>query len=367
MPRSEDLPLAFEPVAEPPTARIAVVGVGGGGGNAVAHMAAHAVDGVRYLAANTDDQALRNLAVPGTLQLGAARTRGLGAGADPAVGRAAAVEDREAIQRALEGADMVFVAAGMGGGTGTGAAPVVAHVAKALNILTVAVVTRPFDFENRSRIADEGIADLRSQVDSLIAIPNERVLDTLGDDASLESAFAAANEVLRGAVEGIADIVLRPGLINADFQDVRRVMSYGGVSVLGTGRGRGSNRVRQAIDAAIRNPILEDIALRDARGVLVNVTMRRESVREFREVGETIRQLTNSESKVILGLVKAPELGEDLRVTVVATGLAREAGDGIEGPARRGPARSRRSDAVSAPSWGAVATPLDASLVARRA
>ena len=359
---SDDLPLAFEPVAAPPTARIVVVGVGGGGGNAVAHMAAHAVDGVRYIAANTDDQALRNLPVPNTLQLGAARTRGLGAGADPAVGRAAAVEDRELIQRALEGADMVFVAAGMGGGTGTGAAPVVAHVAKALDILTVAVVTRPFCFENRSRIADEGIGDLRSQVDSLIAIPNDRLLDTLGDDASLESAFAAANEVLRGAVEGIADIVLRPGLINADFQDVRRVMSYGGVAVLGTGQGRGADRVREAIDAAIRNPILEDVALRDARGVLVNVTMRRESVREFREVGATIRQLTNPQSKVILGLVKAPELGEELRVTVVATGLGQVA----ETRSRRGPARSQRSRAeVPSPVED---PPLDvASFLARRA
>lgn len=366
MAQSDDLPVAFEPAAEPATARIVVVGVGGGGGNAVAHMAAHAVAGVRYIAANTDDQALRHLPVPNTLQLGAGRTRGLGAGADPAVGRAAAVEDRELIQRALEGADMVFVAAGMGGGTGTGAAPVVAHVAKALDILTVAVVTRPFWFENRNRVAEEGIADLRSQVDSLIAIPNDRLLDTLGEDASLESAFAAANDVLRGAVEGIADIVLRPGLINADFQDVRRVMSYGGVAVLGTGQSRGPDRVRGAIDAAIKNPILEDIVLRDARGVLVNVTMHRESVREFREVGEAIRKLTNPESKVILGLVKAPELGEDLRVTVVATGLGQGARDAAGGLSRRGPARSQASGAGVAAGAGDV--PLDvASFLERRA
>lgn len=344
MPNS-DQPLAFAAGDEPATARIVVIGVGGGGGNAVAHMVASAVDGVRYIAANTDDDALCSLAVPNTLQLGAKLTRGLGAGADPAVGRAAAVEDREVIQRALTGADMVFVAAGMGGGTGTGAAPVVAHVAKALGILTVGVVTRPFEFENRGRVAEDGIADLRSQVDSLIIVPNDTLLDALGDDALLNSAFAAANDVLRGAVRGISDIVVRPGVMNVDFRDVRRVMSFRGATVLGTGEGRGPDRVAEAMDAAIMNPVLEPVPLGDARGVLVNVSAGRESVREFRQVGERIKSLTNPHSVVILGLVKAPELGDAMRITVVATGLGHAAGAAARAP-RRGPARSSHSPAA---------------------
>ena len=342
-----DHPLAFAPGDEP-AARITVIGVGGGGGNAVAHMVASAVDGVRYIAANTDDEALCSLPVPNTLQLGTSLTRGLGAGADPAVGRAAAVEDREAIQRALEGADMVFIAAGMGGGTGTGAAPVVAHVAKALDILTVGVVTRPFEFENRGRAAEDGIADLRSQVDSLIVVPNENLLDALGDDATLDAAFAAANEVLRGAVRGIADIILRPGLMNVDFRDVRRVMSFRGDAVLGTGEGHGRERVEQAMDAATSNPLLEPVSLADARGVLVNVSVGRESVRDFRRVGERIKALTNPQSVVILGLVKAPELGDAMRITVVATGLGQPASVAETRRARRGPARSQHAAAGAA-------------------
>ena len=342
---------SIEPVIEPSTTRIVVVGVGGGGGNAVAHMAAHAIDGVRYVAANTDDQALRTLAVPQTLQLGMAQTKGMGAGADPAVGRAAAVEDREAIQRVLEGADMVFVAAGMGGGTGTGAAPVVAHAAKALDKLTVAVVTRPFDFENRRRIADDGIADLRTQVDSMIVVPNQKLLDTLDEDASLEDAFAAANEVLRGAVDGIAGIIAHAGQLNVDFRDVRRVLSYGGATVLGTGEASGAERVQQAMDAALGNPLLEEVALRNARGVLVNVLTERLSVREFREIGQRIEALTDGTTEVILGRAQAPNLGDDIRITVVAAGLGSHA-RAASGRARRGPARGGRSQAV-APTPGA--------------
>ena len=337
---------AIEPVAQPPTARIIVVGVGGGGGNAVAHMAAHATNGVRYIAANTDDQALRHLAVPETLQIGEAQTKGMGAGADPAVGRAAAVEDRETIQRMLEGADMVFVTAGMGGGTGTGATPVVAHAAKALDKLTVAVVSRPFDFENRGRIADEGIADLRTQVDSMIVVPNQKLLETQDEEATVEDAFAAANEVLRGAVEGIADIIQHAGKVNVDFRDVRRVLSYGGATVLGTGQASGPERVQLAMDAALNNPLLEEVALCNARGVLVNVLTDRLSVREFREVGERIKTLTDGVTDVILGRGKAPGLGDAMRITVLAAGLGSEA-RGASRWARRGPARGGRSPAAS--------------------
>ena len=367
--------LTFEPATAPRNAQIKVVGVGGGGGNAVQHMVADALDGVEYIAANTDDQALRNLAGPNTLQLGAAQTKGLGAGADPEVGRASAAADREAIVHALDGADMVFITAGMGGGTGTGAAPVIAEIAKGLDILTVAVVTKPFDFENRTRVAEEGIAALRANVDSLIAIPNDKVLDVLGDDADMEEAFAAANEVLRGAVQGVADVILRPGKINADFRDERTVMSEGGMAIMGTGQAAGDDRAKQATERAIHNPLLDDVDLRGARAVLVNATTSPSAnmtVREFRIVGDTIRELTTPQSTVIVGMVYDPTVGEEMRVTVVATGLGGSNRPGIDRPEiavdntrAAPPARAARSggygelETRAAPAQRAVGSDVD--------
>ena len=315
----------FELVTDPPpsqTAVIKVIGVGGCGGNAVERMVAEAMDGVEFIAANTDRQALEHLQAPTTLQIGAATTKGLGAGADPDMGRAAALEDRDNIQNALAGADMVFITAGMGGGTGTGAAPVVAQIAKGLDILTVAVVTKPFEFEMRTEVAAEGITELRQHVDSLIAIPNDRLLDVIGEDASMDEAFTAADEVLRGAVQGIADIIIRPGRINVDFADVRTVMSERGLAIMGTGQASGDNRAQEATEAAIHSPLLDDIDLRGARGVVVNVSTGRSlGIREFHLVGNTIRDLTAKDSTVVVGTVNDPSLGEDMRVTVVATGL----------------------------------------------
>ena len=323
-----------------------VIGVGGGGGNAVERMAADNMAGVEFIAANTDAQALLNLKVPNTLQLGGATTKGLGAGADPEVGRHAALEDRDEIQRALDGADMVFITAGMGGGTGTGAAPVVASIAKGLDILTVAVVTKPFEFENRSRVAEDGIAQLTEYVDSVITIPNEKLLDLLGDDASLDDCFNAADEVLRGAVQGIADVIIRPGRINVDFADVRTVMSERGMAIMGTGQASGEDRARDAVRKAIENPLLDDVDLRGARGVVVNITATTDlGMREFRTVGSMIRDFTAKDSTVVIGTVADPEMGDEMRVTVVATGLgsvgARPAIAVAKPPA--GPARAGRA------------------------
>ena len=299
-----------------------VIGVGGGGGNAVERMAADNMAGVEFIAANTDAQALLNLKVPNTMQLGAATTKGLGAGADPDVGRQAALEDREEIQRALDGANMVFITAGMGGGTGTGAAPIVASIAKGLGALAVAVVTKPFEFENRDRVADDGITELAEYVDSVITIPNEKLLDLLGDDASLDDCFNAADEVLRGAVQGIADVIIRPGRINVDFADVRTVMSERGMAIMGTGEASGEDRANEAVHRAIHNPLLDDIDLRDARGVVVNVTATTDlGIREFQTVGKVIRGFTAKESTVVIGTVADPDMGDQMRVTVVATGL----------------------------------------------
>ena len=331
-----------------------VIGVGGGGGNAVERMAADNMAGVEFIAANTDAQALLNLKVPNTMQLGAATTKGLGAGADPDVGRQAALEDREEIQRALDGANMVFITAGMGGGTGTGAAPIVASIAKGLGALTVAVVTKPFEFENRDRVADDGITELAEYVDSVITIPNEKLLDLLGDDASLDDCFNAADEVLRGAVQGIADVIIRPGRINVDFADVRTVMSERGMAIMGTGEASGEDRANEAVHRAIHNPLLDDIDLRDARGVVVNVTATTDlGIREFQTVGKVIRGFTAKESTVVIGTVADPDMGDQMRVTVVATGLGgapakpRIVSSAPSGPARAGaaagPARAGRA------------------------
>ncbi|SDX06741.1 cell division protein FtsZ [Thiocapsa roseopersicina] len=303
---------------------IKVVGVGGGGGNAVNHMVAATIEGVDFICANTDAQALKSSQVKTILQLGAGITKGLGAGADPEVGRNSAMEDRDRIQEALEGADMVFITAGMGGGTGTGAAPVVAQVAKELGILTVAVVTKPFPFEGtkRRRIAEEGIAELAKHVDSLITIPNEKLLAVLGKDMSLLGAFSAANDVLLHATQGIAELITRPGLINVDFADVKTVMSEMGVAMMGTGAARGEHRAREAAEAAIRSPLLEDIDLAGAKGILVNITAGLSlTIGEFDEVGNTVRDFADDDATVVVGTVIDPALDDELRVTVVATGL----------------------------------------------
>lgn len=308
----------------PQNAVIKVVGVGGGGGNAVKHMIASSVDGVDFICANTDAQALTDISSRTVLQLGSGVTKGLGAGANPDIGRQAAMEDRERIAEVLRGADMVFITAGMGGGTGTGAAPVVAEVAKELGILTVAVVTKPFPFEGKKRmlIAEQGIKELQQHVDSLITIPNEKLLAVLGKNTSLLTAFKSANDVLLGAVQGIADLIIRPGMINVDFADVRTVMSEMGAAMMGTGIARGENRAREAAEAAIRSPLLEDINLQGARGILVNITAGLDlSLGEFSEVGDTIEEFASENATVVVGTVIDPDMGDELKVTVVATGL----------------------------------------------
>ncbi|HET8710799.1 MAG TPA: cell division protein FtsZ [Spongiibacteraceae bacterium] len=308
----------------PQNAVIKVVGVGGGGGNAVKHMIASQIDGVDFICANTDAQALTDIVSKTVLQLGSGVTKGLGAGANPDVGRQAALEDRERIAEVLRGADMVFITAGMGGGTGTGGAPVVAEVAKELGILTVAVVTKPFPFEGKKRmaIAEQGIKELEEHVDSLITIPNEKLLSVLGKNTSLLTAFKAANDVLLGAVQGIADLIIRPGMINVDFADVRTVMSEMGAAMMGTGVARGENRAREAAEAAIRSPLLEDVNLQGARGILVNITAGLDlSLGEFSEVGDTVEEFASDNATVVVGTVIDPEMRDELKVTVVATGL----------------------------------------------
>ncbi len=308
----------------PQNAVIKVIGVGGGGGNAVHHMISNQVDGVEFICANTDAQALNNLRAKTVLQMGTNITKGLGAGANPDIGRQAALEDREEIADILNGADMVFITAGMGGGTGTGAAPIVAEVARDLGILTVAVVTRPFPFEGkkRSSIAEHGIQQLQENVDSLITIPNEKLLDVLGKDASLLEAFKAANDVLLGAVKGIADLIMHPGMINVDFADVKTVMSEMGMAMMGSGSARGDDRAREAAEAAVRSPLLEDINLQGARGILVNITAGENlSLGEFSEVGDTVEEFASDDATVVVGTVIDPTLEDEMRVTVVATGL----------------------------------------------
>ncbi|MES9962873.1 MAG: cell division protein FtsZ [Candidatus Sedimenticola sp. 20ELBAFRAG] len=308
---------------------IKVVGVGGGGGNAVHHMLSANIEGVDFICANTDAQALKNSEVRTLLQLGTNITKGLGAGANPEIGREAALEDRERVYEALQGADMVFITAGMGGGTGTGAAPVVAEIARDLGILTVAVVTKPFPFEGakRMQIANQGIEELSQYVDSLITIPNEKLLAVLGREMSLLTAFKSANDVLLGAVQGIAELITRPGLINVDFADVRTVMSEMGVAMMGSGSARGETRARDAAEQAINSPLLEDINLSGAKGILVNITAGLDlSIGEFDEVGSTIKEFACDDATVVVGTVIDPELSDDLRVTVVATGLGELAG-----------------------------------------
>jgi cell division protein FtsZ len=306
---------------------IKVIGVGGGGGNAVDHMVAASIDSVEFINANTDSQALKKSQAKTILQLGTNLTKGLGCGANPDIGRQAAVEDRERIAEVLSGADMVFITAGMGGGTGTGAAPVVAQVAKDMGILTVAVVTKPFPFEGRKRmgVADQGISDLAQYVDSIITIPNEKLVTVLGKDASLLDAFGKANQVLQNAVQGIAELITRSGLINVDFADVRTVMSEMGMAMMGAATATGPSRAREAALAAVSSPLLEDINISGARGILVNITAGLDmSIGEFEEVGNTIKEFASDDATVVIGTVIEPEMREELRVTIVATGLGQE-------------------------------------------
>ena len=306
------------------TAIIKVMGVGGGGGNAVGHMMTSGIEGVDFICANTDAQALKNARVKTGLQIGCNITKGLGAGANPEVGRQAAMEDRDRIQEIISGADMLFLTAGLGGGTGTGAAPVIAQLAKELGVLTVAVVTKPFEMEGskRMRVAEQGIAELGRYVDSLITIPNEKLLSVLGSETTLLDAFKAANQVLQGAVQGIAELITCPGLINVDFADVRTVMAEMGMAMMGSGTASGEGRAREAAEAAISSPLLEDINLAGANGVLVNVTAGMDlAIGEFQEVGETVKQFASDEATVVVGTVIDPDMAHEIRVTVVATGL----------------------------------------------
>jgi len=302
---------------------IKVIGVGGCGGNAVDHMIDFGVQGVEFISINTDAQALQRNKAKIQLQLGTGVTRGLGAGANPEIGREAALEDRERIAELIEGADMLFITAGMGGGTGTGAAPVVAEVAKEMGILTVAVVTKPFMFEGkRVRLANAGIEALSRHVDSLIIIPNEKLMQVLGEDVSMLDAFTAANNVLHGAVAGIAEVINCPGLVNVDFADVKTVMSEMGMAMMGSAVASGAERARQAAQQAVASPLLEDVNLAGARGVLVNITASAQlKMREIHEVMNTIKTFTAEEATVIVGAVVDENMGEELRVTMVATGL----------------------------------------------
>ena len=310
------------------SAVIKVIGVGGGGGNAVAHMVNSGIEGVDFICMNTDAQALNSARVRTALQIGCNITKGLGAGADPEIGQQAAMEDRDRIQEVIEGADMLFITAGMGGGTGTGAAPVVAQIAKDLGILSVAVVTKPFTMEGSKRmlIAEHGIGELGKYVDSLITIPNEKLLTVLGGETTLLDAFRAANDVLQGAVQGIAELITRPGLINVDFADVKTVMAKMGMAMMGSGESSGEDRAREAAEAAVSSPLLEDINLAGANGILVNVTAGMDlSIGEFQEVGNTIKEFASDDATVVVGTVIDSDMSDRIRVTVVATGLGQQA------------------------------------------
>ncbi len=324
----------------PQEAVIKVIGVGGCGGNAVEHMIGKGLEGVEFIAANTDAQALKRSTARVQLQLGSSLTRGLGAGARPEIGRDAAMEDRDRIAEMIEGADMLFITAGMGGGTGTGAAPVVAQVAKDRGILTVAVVTRPFQFEGkRQRVADAGIEELKKSVDSLIVIPNDKLMQVLGEDVSVLDAYAAANDVLRSAVAGIAEVINNPGLVNVDFADVRTVMSEVGMAMMGSATASGADRARIAAERAVASPLLEEVNLSGARGVLVNITASSGlKMKEYHQVMETIKEFTADEALVIVGTVIDDSIGDELRVTMIATGLG--------GPTVKQQARQPRLEVV---------------------
>ena len=347
-----------------PNAIIKVIGVGGGGGNAVAHMVSGNVDGVEFITANTDSQAIKNCGAKLQLQLGSNVTKGLGAGANPEVGRQAALEDRERLMDAMQGADMVFITAGMGGGTGTGAAPVVAQLAKEMGILTVAEVTKPFPYEGRRRmqVALKGIEELSHHCDSLITIPNEKLITVLGRNATMIQAFRAANDVLLGAVQGIADLIVRPGLINVDFADVRTVMSEMGLAMMGSGSARGDDRAQAAAEAAVQNPLLDDVNLQGANGILVNITAGPDfTMAEFDEVGRTIEAFASEDATVVIGTVLDPDMQDEVKVTVVATGLNRAAARQGRPNENRAPIQLVRDGTTGQPMFpveDAVAAPM---------
>ena len=337
---------------------IKVIGVGGGGGHAVREMANNGIDGVDFICANADRQALANSNVKTTLQIGTNMTKGLGAGANPDVGRQAAMEDRDRLKEAIDGADMLFITAGLGGGTGTGAAPVIAQVAKEMGILTVAIVTKPFGMEGKKRtsIADSGIVELSKYVDSLITIPNDKLLAVLGSDTSLLAAFGAANEVLQGAVQGIAELITRPGLINVDFADVRTVMSEMGMAMMGSGIASGDDRAREAAEAAVSSPLLEDIDLAGANGILVNVTASEDlGLGEFTAIGNIVKEFASDDATVVIGTVIDQEMNHSIRVTVVATGLGQPA----RRPAEVAPMQVVQPTEVTAVRDGTTGEPID--------
>lgn len=349
--RDYNTDLTFEVISDKPqSAIIKVIGVGGGGGNAIEHMLADQIDGVEFIVANTDAQALQNSSAKTVLQLGELMTKGLGAGANPEVGRKAAEEDHEKIRSLLHGADMVFITAGMGGGTGTGASPVIAEIAKSMDILTVAVVTKPFSHEGKQRMraAEQGIANLSQYVDSLITIPNDKLLTVLGDSISLLNAFKSANGVLQGAVQGIAELITRPGLINVDFADVRTVMSEMGMAMMGTGissvkvsdGNTEKTRAHAAATAAVASPLLEDVNLDGAKGVLINITASSDiSLGEFKEVGDVVKNFISDAATVVIGTVIDESLNDEMRVTVIVTGLEHH---GLEVAAK--PVETKKSD-----------------------
>ena len=317
----------WEVVDQNEQARIKVIGVGGAGGNAVIHMINHDIKGVDFICANTDTQALKRADGATSLKLGSNLTKGLGAGANPEIGRQAAEGDREAIQELLADADMIFITAGMGGGTGTGAAPVVASIAKEMGALTVAVVTKPFKFEGPRRMtsAEQGLAALVEEVDSLITIPNQRLIEVLGGNTTMTDAFAKADDVLKGAVQGISDIIMKDGLINVDFADVKTVMSEKGIAMMGTGRSNGKDRAADAASQAVGSELLEDIDLKDARGVLVNITGKEPTLNDYEEVSNIVEEFTAEDAYVIYGTVIDKDIDDDLLVTIVATGVNQKA------------------------------------------
>lgn len=305
------------------SAVIKVIGVGGGGGNAVNHMVGCHIEGVEFICANTDAQALRKVTVDTVIQLGVELTKGLGAGTNPEIGKFAAEENKDRIKEVLQGADMVFLTAGMGGGTGTGAIPVIAQIAKEMGILTVAVVTKPFLFEGKQKqvVAEHGIIELEKFVDSLITIPNQKLLPVLGNNVSLMNAFKAANDVLLDAVQGITELIIHPGMINVDFADVRTVMSGMGAAIMGMGSATGEHRAREAAEKAIACPLLEDINLQGARGILVNVSAADMGVAEFNEIGNIVHEFASEDAVIKIGMAVDPSLGDEIKVTVVATGM----------------------------------------------
>ncbi len=322
--RSDSLRILLEEEGRRTGARIKVIGVGGGGGNAVNRMVTSGVTGVEFIVANTDQQALAQSAAPVKIQLGRLLTKGLGAGADPNVGREAALEDTEHILEALAGADMVFVTTGLGGGTGTGAAPVIASLANQIGALTIAVVTKPFKFEGRKRAtqADRGLKELQECVDTLITIPNERLLTTVNRETSMSAAFVTADDVLRQAIQGISDLILVPGIINLDFADVRTIMSRMGLAIMGTGIASGADRAKVAATAAVSSPLLEDATVSGARGVIINITGGPDlTLAEVSEASEIIYNAAHEDANIIFGAVVDQAMDGQIKITVIATGF----------------------------------------------